>query len=79
MLVGGTERENFTPPTPPAESDHDERDDDCRHRHRARLVEFASDVTRLADGRHDTELRVLVDDLHADLIRARFDAEEEKD
>ena len=42
-----------------------------------RLVEFASDVTRLADERRDTELRVLVDDLHADLIRARFDAEEE--
>ena len=44
-----------------------------------RLVEFASDVTRLADERGDTELRVLVDDLHADLIRARFDAEEEED
>jgi hypothetical protein len=68
MLVGGTERENFTPPTPPAESDHDERDDDCRHRHRARLVEFASDVTRLADGRQDLEPRDLIDTC-ADLIR----------
>jgi hypothetical protein len=33
-----------------------------------RLIESASDVTRLADERRDTELRVPVDDLHADLI-----------
>jgi hypothetical protein len=40
-----------------------------------RLTEFASDVARLADERQDFELRVLVDDLHADLIR--FNDEED--
>jgi hypothetical protein len=40
-----------------------------------RLIEFASDVTRLADERLDLDLRVLVDDLHADLIR--FENEED--
>jgi hypothetical protein len=39
-----------------------------------RLIEFASDVTRLADERLDLDLRSLVDDLHADLIR--FNEEE---
>ena len=33
-----------------------------------RLIEFASDATRLADERPDLELRDLIDRLHADLI-----------
>jgi hypothetical protein len=38
-----------------------------------RLVEFASDVTRLADERRDLELRNLIDDLIEDLITAEED------
>jgi hypothetical protein len=38
-----------------------------------RLIEFASDVTRLADERRDIELRELVNELHADLMAARDD------
>jgi hypothetical protein len=34
-----------------------------------RLVEFASEVTRLAAERRDLDLRELIDELHADLIR----------
>ena len=34
-----------------------------------RLVEFASDTAQLADRRQDLELRVLVEDLHADLLK----------
>jgi hypothetical protein len=40
-----------------------------------RLVEFASDVTRLADERQDIDLRALIDSLHADLLR--FTTEED--
>jgi hypothetical protein len=38
-----------------------------------RLIEFASDVTRLADERRDVELRELVAELHADLLALRDD------
>jgi hypothetical protein len=38
-----------------------------------RLIEFASDVTQLADERRDVELRELVNELHADLMAARDD------
>lgn len=34
---------------------------------RRRLIEFAADVTQLADQRIDLELRELIDALHADL------------
>jgi hypothetical protein len=36
-----------------------------------RLVEFASDVNRLADERRDLDLRDLIDHLHADLLQMR--------
>jgi hypothetical protein len=36
-----------------------------------RLIEFASDAAQLADQRKDLELRILVDDLHADLLKLR--------
>ena len=36
-----------------------------------RMTEFASDVTRLADERPDLDLRALVDDLHADLLKLK--------
>jgi hypothetical protein len=36
-------------------------------------VEFASDVTRLADERQDLDLRDLIDDLHTDLLALRGD------
>ena len=38
-----------------------------------RMTEFASDVTRLADQRPDLDLRALVDDLHADLLKLKED------
>jgi hypothetical protein len=38
-----------------------------------RLIEFASDVTRLADERQDLDLRDLIDDLHTDLLALRGD------
>jgi hypothetical protein len=38
-----------------------------------RLIEFASDVNRLADQRVDLDLRELIDHLHADLIKLRSD------
>jgi hypothetical protein len=38
-----------------------------------RLTSFASDVLDLADRRPDLDLRVLIDDLHADLIRMEDD------
>ena len=38
-----------------------------------RMTEFASDVTRLADQRPDLDLRRLVDDLHADLLKLKED------
>jgi hypothetical protein len=41
-----------------------------------RLIEFASEVTKLADERLDLDLRSLVDDLHRDLIRVRCNEEE---
>jgi hypothetical protein len=34
-----------------------------------RLIRFASDALDLADRRADLDLRALIDDLHADLIR----------
>ena len=34
-----------------------------------RLIRFASDTAELADQRLDLDLRVLVDDLYADLIQ----------
>jgi hypothetical protein len=36
-----------------------------------RLTEFASDITQLADERADLELRDLIADPHADLMRLR--------
>jgi hypothetical protein len=39
----------------------------------ARLTAFASDVLDLADRRADLDLRALIDDLHADLIRVEDD------
>ncbi len=39
----------------------------------ARLTTFASDVLDLADRRADLDLRRLIDDLHADLIRMEDD------
>lgn len=41
-----------------------------------RLIEFASDVTQLADERRDLELHELVSELHADLITT-FNTEED--
>jgi hypothetical protein len=41
-----------------------------------RLTEFAADVTRLADQRPDLDLRILVDELHADLLVLRGDDDE---
>lgn len=38
-----------------------------------RLTSFASDVLDLADRRPDLDLRALIDDLHADLIRLEDD------
>jgi hypothetical protein len=38
-----------------------------------RLIEFASDVNRLADQRVDLDLRELIDGLHADLLDLRTD------
>jgi hypothetical protein len=38
-----------------------------------RLIEFASDVTRLADERRDLELRELVNELHFDLLILKGD------
>ncbi len=38
-----------------------------------RMTEFASDVAELADRRLDLELRELVSDLHADLLRLEDD------
>jgi len=35
-----------------------------------RLIVFASDLSQLANDRLDLELRGLVDDLHADLLRS---------
>jgi hypothetical protein len=40
-----------------------------------RLVEFAGDAAELADRRCDVELRHLITDLHADLMRLRGDDE----
>ena len=37
------------------------------------LVEFASDLTRLADQRADLDLRELIDRLQADLLELRPD------
>jgi hypothetical protein len=42
-----------------------------------RLTDFASDVTRLAAERQDLDLRSLVADLHADLLKLRA-AEEDR-
>ena len=39
-----------------------------------RLTEFACDVLDLADRRADLDLRALIDDLHADLIRLEENA-----
>jgi hypothetical protein len=36
-----------------------------------RLIEFASDVTQLADERIDLDLRGLADGLHADLLNLK--------
>jgi hypothetical protein len=41
-----------------------------------RLIEFASDVTQLADRRRDVELRELVNELHFDLLVLRGDDDE---
>ena len=41
-----------------------------------RLIEFASDVNRLADQRVDLDLRDLIDRLHADLLELRPDDDE---
>jgi hypothetical protein len=38
-----------------------------------RMTEFAADVAHLADQRPDLDLRVLVDDLHADLLALKGD------
>jgi hypothetical protein len=38
-----------------------------------RLTEFASDTAQLADQRRDLDLRALIDDLYADLIRLQED------
>ena len=38
-----------------------------------RLIEFASDVTQLADERIDLDLRELIDGLHADLLNLKED------
>jgi hypothetical protein len=39
----------------------------------ARLTRFAGDALDLADRRADFDLRLLVDDLHADLIQLQED------
>jgi hypothetical protein len=40
-----------------------------------RMVKFAAAVTELADERRDIELRNLIDELHADLMRGADDDE----
>lgn len=62
-------------PMPAAESNHDHHDDNGRRRHGEGQ---AADRVRdrrpdLADRRADLDLRQLVDDLHADLIRMEDD------
>jgi hypothetical protein len=52
-----------------ADRDDDDADDPATVVRIDRLIRFASDTLDLADRRADLDLRALIDDLHADLIR----------